>query len=252
VILNAKNHLQPKPKPKINPPKPKPRPVIRRPVVRRRRGRGDVWLQDKKGNWVDVNVEGTFIYMRDPKNGIEIDTQFGQKGLGSVISAIILKARNNVIKAERNGQVTINGRLVQEKSAFLIFNGNNVQVKKIQTKKIGLFIVKGLREDKLSFRYFKKVRSYDLNAASSDNNVIGLFRDPANPRKYILPKKLSNFAKYLRFDLLDETDGNPEQKVAAEKCCDKLKNIVAKDNCKKDYYRTDVCFLEEYTDNNFN
>jgi hypothetical protein len=244
--VNLNKLLNPKKK-KVALPKPKKVAVVPKRIPRTRRGRGDVWLQDKNGNYIDVNVMGTFSYLRDVKHGIEIDAQFGQMGLGSVISGVSVSARNNVIKAERNGEVSLNGRVVKEKSAIFQYNGNTVQILKLNAKTPGLYIIKGLRDERLSFRYFPKLKSFDIAAESKELLTTGLFSDPANPKKYILSKKQSKFAKYVAFDYLDESSGNKDQIGEALKCCGKLKTKIAQENCKKDYYRTDVCFADEYT-----
>jgi len=88
-------------------------------------------------------------------------------------------------------------------------------------KKPGLFIVRGLRDEKLSFRYFSNVGSYDIRAETKVISSTGLFVDPANPRKYILSKKDSKFTKYVKFEYLDESEGNTDQKAEATKCCEK-------------------------------
>jgi len=227
------------------------RPVVarRRTVVRRRRGgKGDVWLQDKNGNWLDVNVVGTFRYFRDSNNKFDVDVQFGSINLGSAITAVAIIARGNVIKGEKNGLVTLNGRLIAEKSAILKFDNDKVEIKKLVTKEPGLFIIEGLRKEQLSFRFFAKVGSYDIKESTTVSHSEGVFSDPTNPKKYVISKKESKFTNYIAFGKNDVSTGNPEQKQEAEKCCGKL---IGKDKemCETDYYRTDVCFADEYTAN---
>jgi len=223
----------------------KPKFVNGKRIIRVRRGRGNVWLQDRFGKWVNLNVQGIFSYLKDTKNQLQIYTQFAPLRLGSVISGIIVKAGKTIIKAEENGEVTVNGRQVQFNGAKIVFkNGLLVSVTK---NTLGTYDFIGLHKELLSFRYFRKLRSYDIKAFSRNSKGIsGLYEDPRHPKRYVIKRSEKIFDQYVDYDKITNSSGNKQQLKQSTKCCKKVVGYISRNQCMKDYFRTDMCFAGEY------
>jgi hypothetical protein len=239
------------------PPVHRPRPPVVRPVFRprpfvprarpvfRRRGRGDVWLQDSNKKWIDLNYDGTFNYLRDNKINLKIDAQFSNLGKGSVISAVAIQARGKKIVAESDGKVTVNGELVKFDSAIFDFEKNTFNIFKLDGKK-GIFEIRGLREDRFSFEYESESKSYMIVVGSLEKHHYGLYAHPRNIAKYQISKNESIFSNYIAFKKLKEVKPTKEQIEGAAKCCDKYEGEKQKE-CKSDFVRTGEC-LTYYAD----
>jgi hypothetical protein len=240
-------HVRPNPPRRPTPPA-RPVRVFRRrffPTRRvfRRRGRGDVWLQTKGGKWLDLDVDGTFKYLRDNKVGLKVDLQFTSLGKGSVISAVAIQAKGKKIVAERDGKVSVNGEPIKLNGAIFDFEKNQFQ--QFQHKK-NEYEIRGLTEDRLTFKYEEDSQSYMVVVGSLEPHHVGLFANPENPEKYQVTEKKSLFIQYVPFKKLAKKVPTKEELVAAGKCCDKLKGEKVKE-CKSDFIRTGEC-LQHYFD----
>jgi hypothetical protein len=226
-IVHHRPRPTPRPTPRpvfIAPPRPTPRPVWRptpRPAVRFvRRGRGDVWLSDGK-KWIDVNVDGTFNYLEDKKIGLSIDVQFKQMGKGSVISSIAFRAKGKT------------------DSAVFDFSKNKFTTYELKGKK-GNFEIRGLRKERFSFEYEKESKSYMIAVGSRAKHHIGLYVDPKNPQKYIIPENQSVFENYIAYKVIKKVVPTLKQTKKAKKCCKKMKGLKRKE-CISDFLRTNKC-----------
>jgi len=223
---------------------------INKRIVRPRRkvtrgARGGLWLQDRRKEWVQVNAEGTFNYLTDKHANMKIDVQFTKQGLGTKITGVLLQSHHNIIKGE-NGAVSVNGKFITFRSAIIRFDGKDVQVHELKSREVGLYEIVGLHKSRLAFRYFPSIRSYEI-LAQSKRRVTGLFVDPRNLDKHVLPIRESRFSVYVKYTKLDLTEGTTNQKAEAKKiCCGKVINKEKKSECIKDFIQTELCFAEEY------
>jgi len=211
--------------------------------------RGDVWIQDQNGEWVEVNAVGSFRYLYDKESDLKIDTQFTSFGSGSITSSIIIRARGSTIKANSDGSVEINGKKHLRNGKLIIKFIDRKIVTKSKPKGDNITIIKGLTNDKLGFIYEKDSKSYGLSVQASEH-ARGLFVDPEHPKKYQLLPKNSKFERYIEFKVLTETEGTKEERKRAFECCHLLNSDVKVNQCMSDFIRTKTCLIKEYHENN--
>jgi len=211
--------------------------------------RGDVWIQDSNGQWVEVNAVGSFRYLTDRQNAIKVDTQFSQFGSGSITTGIVVRARKHVIKTE-HGKVFLNGKKISKKGHNIRINfiGNHVKYHLSKKHKHYKTFIRGLTEQRFGFVYDIKTKSYELTVISESGSR-GLFVDPLNPAKYQLTEKQSKFSSFVGFKMLQSTEGTPEQRRKAMDCCHILHSEEKLQECISDYVRTGHCLVSSFKKN---
>jgi len=63
----------------------------------------------------------------------------------------------------------------------------------VTKNKVGVYSFIGLHKETLHFRYFRKLRSYDIRAfAKNSKGISGLYNDPRHPKRYVVRKSKKN------------------------------------------------------------
>jgi len=130
---------------------------VRRARVVRRRARGDVWLKDAHHKWVDVNAIGTFNYLIDNKENLSIQVQFGKLGKGSIMRGVAVSYAGKKIVAEKDGSVTVDGKLVEAPSAEFNFENKQFNIKPDNTG-FGIYTFSGILKEGFKIHYEKKIK----------------------------------------------------------------------------------------------
>jgi len=212
--------------------------------VVRRRGRGDVWLRDANKKWVDVNAIGTFNYLKDNKINLNIFVQFGKLGRGSVLSAVAVSYKGKTIVAENDGSVTINGKLLEAPSAVFSFENNQFNVK-ADNSEFGIYSFTGILKEGFKIHYEKISKSYMIVIESTASHHKGLYVDPTHPAAHQIKKEESLFRNYISFEVLNKVVAKAQELKFANKCCSSLSETKKKE-CRLDFIRTGLCFIEQY------
>jgi len=88
----------------------------------------------------------------------------------------------------------------------------------VTKNKVGVYSFIGLHKETLHFRYFRKLRSYDIRAfAKNSKGISGLYNDPRHPKRYVVRKSKKIFDQYVSFDRITNTSGNHQQLIKAKK-----------------------------------
>jgi hypothetical protein len=220
----------------VNPPRPTPPPVRRFVPVVVRRGRGDVWMQTKGGKWIDVNDDGTFLYLKDSVIGLNIFTQFRNIRGGSFIKSVALVSKGKTIVCGSNGRCEVDGELIKRRGALFDFKDDF----KISKFKRGFYEFVGLHEERLAIEYEKESRSWMIVVGSNAEHHEGLYVNPENPEKYQITKEENPFKRYIEFKKITPTRASRKVLRRARRCCKKLLKEKRKE-CVSDYIRTRKC-----------
>jgi len=93
-------------------------------------------MQTKGGKWIDVNDDGTFLYLKDPVVGLKIFTQFRNIRGGSFIKAVALASKGKLIVCHANGRCTVDGNELKQRGAIFDFKDDDFKVFKFKKRRI--------------------------------------------------------------------------------------------------------------------